>query len=128
MDEESADKRVSALQSEREHLRAQLVEETERRKASEARHATLLNSVIEAVVTIDSQGNIQGFNREAEGIFGYSANEIMGENIRRLMPDSMRDKHDAGMHRYQSTGVPNIIGSCVDVVGEKRMVAVSPLN
>ncbi len=98
-------------------LRSQLKSLARRLVISEAKAAekeqqisTLLSSVGEGILTINDAGIIETFNPAASRIFGYSAAEVIGKNIKMLMPQSMHQGHDAGMHRYISTGTAHVIG------------------
>lgn len=64
----------------------------------------------ESVIMIDSAGLIRRFDRGAEWTFGYSAAEVIGENVRILMPEPYRSEHDRYLSDYLSTGVSHIIG------------------
>lgn len=59
----------------------------------------LFNNVIDAIITIDSHGLIEDFNRAAEHIFGYSADAVIGHNISMLMPEPDRSQHDSYIAR-----------------------------
>ncbi|HKK02347.1 MAG TPA: PAS domain S-box protein [Gammaproteobacteria bacterium] len=71
---------------------------------AESKLAALLNATPDAVVLIDGKGIIESFNPGAERVFGYSADEIVGENIALLMPTPFRANHDDYINRYQQTG------------------------
>ncbi|MFZ9477868.1 MAG: PAS domain S-box protein [Steroidobacteraceae bacterium] len=70
----------------------------------------LLDATVDAVIVIDSKGDIESFNRSGERLFGYAAGELLGRNVSVLMTDTDRHSHDEYMARYLSTGVPHIIG------------------
>jgi two-component system sensor kinase FixL len=72
--------------------------------AAESRLSALLSATPDAVVLIDGNGIIELFNPGAERIFGYRAEEIVGQNIALLMPTPFRANHDGYMRRYQQTG------------------------
>ncbi|HUG99528.1 MAG TPA: PAS domain S-box protein [Gammaproteobacteria bacterium] len=71
---------------------------------AESKLAALLNATPDAVVLIDGQGIIESFNQGAEQVFGYRADEIVGQNVARLMPAPFRADHDDYIRRYQRTG------------------------
>lgn len=81
-----------------------------RLEASEVRLQTLMANMPGAVITADELGRIQSFNPAAERIFGYRAEEVVGGNLRRLMPEPHRSRHDAYIRRYLATGEPRILG------------------
>jgi PAS domain S-box-containing protein len=55
---------------------------------------SLLDSVVDGVISIDPLGIIKRFNKSAERIFGYTADEVHGQNVQKLMPDSYARNHD----------------------------------
>lgn len=77
---------------------------------SEARVAAVLNSVIDAIITIDASGIIQMFNLAAAKMFGYREEEVLGENVSILMGEPHRERHDGYIHNYMRTGDAKIIG------------------
>ncbi len=81
---------------------------------------TVLNTVASAIVTIDSNGMVKSFNQAAESIFGYSADEIIGQNVNCLMPSAMAFKHDGYIQRYRETLQANIIGKSREVEAQRK--------
>jgi PAS domain S-box-containing protein len=76
----------------------------------ELRIRTIMDNVGEGIITLDENGIIESFNTAASIIFGYSAEEIVGKNIKILMPEEMQAAHDAGMKRYLAGGEPTVVG------------------
>ncbi|WP_286235709.1 response regulator [Thalassotalea sediminis] len=70
----------------------------------------ILNSIIDAVITIDEKGRILSFNKAAESMFGYTENEMFYENISVLMPEEYAHSHDGYLARYARNNVAHIIG------------------
>ena len=87
-------------------------------RSSESRTQTLLDTVVDAVVSSDEVGRIESFNRAAETLFGYEQEELIGQNVRVLMPEPHRGSHDDYIERYRKTGEPRIIG-----VGNREVAA-----
>lgn len=92
----------------------------ERIRLSEERMRAILDNVGEAVITIDEKGIIRDFNLEAENIFGYTAEEVIGQNVKLLMPQPERGEHDGYLAKYLETGHAKIIGSMRRVPGVRR--------
>jgi two-component system sensor kinase FixL len=79
-------------------------------KLRENHFRSILDTAPEAMIVIDGQGIIQFFSRAAERQFGYPAAEVVGTNIRVLMPEPDRGNHDGYLARYLATGDRHIIG------------------
>lgn len=88
--------------------------------ANEARTRTIIDTAVECIISTDCHGQIQSFNPACERLFGYTAEEAIGQNVRLLMPQPYRDAHDGYMARYQRTHEPHVIGIGRDVVARHR--------
>ena len=89
-------------------------------QTSEERLQCIVDSIIEAIITIDHSGKIQSFNSSAEQIFGYSADEIIGKNVSLLMPSPHHEIHDNYIQNYLKTGEKKIIGTAARELEAKR--------
>jgi len=85
----------------------------------ESRLRAILESVVEGIITIDENGLIEAFNPAAERIFGYSPNEVLGENVKLLMPEPYAAAHDGYLENYMTTGQRKIIGTGREVEGRR---------
>ena len=88
----------------------------------------ILDTAVDGIIVIDTRGRIEAFNRGAERLFGYPAAEIVGQNVRVLMPSPDHERHDGYLARYLSTGEPRIIGLGRQVQGRRRDGSVFPLH
>ncbi|HEY1203533.1 MAG: PAS domain S-box protein [Bryobacteraceae bacterium] len=79
-------------------------------RASEALTRSVVYSAVDGIITADESGTIQSFNPAAERMFGYAAEEAIGQNLRILMPQPDRDRHDAYIRTYLESGKKKIIG------------------
>ena len=79
-------------------------------KDREQRLQGILNSVADGIITINNKGKMLSFNKAAERIFGYSGQEVLGQNISTLLPKEHAKNHDQYLDNYQTTGVKKIIG------------------
>lgn len=79
-------------------------------RSRESHLRSILSTVPDAMVVIDKAGIVVSFSAAAEKLFGYRANEVVGQNVDMLMPSPDRERHDAYIQRYHDTGEKRIIG------------------
>jgi len=79
--------------------------------ASRAQIGAILDGLLDPVVAIDLTGTILLANRSCTGTFGYRPEELVGRNVRLLMPEPYRSEHDGYLANYCKTGVKNIMGT-----------------
>lgn len=96
--------------------------------ASEDLLRSILATVPDAMIIIDTSGVITYFSAAAEQMFGYDSHEVLGQNIRLLMPEPDRERHDDYMHRYLETGQARIIGIGRFTVARRRNGEVFPIQ
>lgn len=87
---------------------------------------SLLDTVASAIITIDQTGLVLSFNRAAEHIFGYSASEVVGQNVRQLMPPAIAEQHDFYLKRYLETQQATIIGQRREVDAQRKNGEIFP--
>lgn len=97
-------------------------------RQSEERFRSVAHSVIDAIVSADSTGNICSWNRGAQLIFGYSEKEALGQPLSILMPERYREDHRLGMERVNTTGETHVIGQVVEMHGLRRDGSEFPLE
>lgn len=96
--------------------------------ASERRWRSLIDSAVDGIIVIDSHGIIEVFNRSAERMFGYMEQEMVGQNVSRLMPAPYNAAHDGYVADYLRTGHKKIIGIGREVVGLRRDGSTFPMH
>lgn len=108
---------------------------TERKKAekalrkSEARNRAVVDTASDAILTMTTNGMIQSFNPAAERIFGYTAEEALGQPLRMLMPERFRGPHEAGFRRYIRGGEAHVVGKGpVELAGLRKSGEEFPLE
>ncbi|MDX1586629.1 MAG: PAS domain S-box protein [Balneolaceae bacterium] len=99
-----------------------------RLEESEALANAILETTVEGVITINMRGIIQSFNKSAEEMFGYTEEELIGKNIKVLMPTPHRENHDQYISNYLRTGEKKIIGTEHEVRGKKKDGTTFPIE
>ncbi|MBL8836211.1 MAG: PAS domain S-box protein [Alphaproteobacteria bacterium] len=94
----------------------------------EARLQAVLNTVVDGVILIDANGSVQMFNPACERLFGYAAAEVIGRNVKMLMPSPFHEAHDSYLDNYRQTGERKIIGIGREVVGRRRDGTTFPMD
>ena len=84
------------------------------------RSRAVLDTAVDAIITINSDGIVSSVNPATVRMFGYSEAEVIGRNISMLMPEPFRSSHNGYIGRYLETGVASIIGVGRQVIGLKK--------
>lgn len=95
-------------------------EENQGSGLSAARLQAVLESAVDGIVTITDRGIVKSVNPAAEELFGYSAVEMIGQNVSMLMPSPYREEHDGYLSAYQKTHEAQIIGIGREVEGLRK--------
>jgi two-component system sensor kinase FixL len=86
----------------------------------------IYQTAVDAIITINEAGQIESVNPATEKLFGYSSGELLGQNVKILMPSPYREEHDGFIQTYLATGVGKIIGVGREVVGKRKDATVFP--
>jgi two-component system sensor kinase FixL len=108
--------------------RRESVEQNRSLLAGQAHLRSILDTVPDAMIVIDEHGIMTSFSTAAERLFGYSAVEAIGKNVKILMPSPYREAHDEYLLRYLTTGERRIIGTGRIVVGERKDGSTFPME
>ena len=107
----------------------ELLRRTRRQAAAREAHLqSILDTVPEAMIVIDERGVMHSFSSAAERLFGYAADEVLGENVSMMMPPPYRENHDDYIERYLRTGEKRIIGTGRVVVGARKDGSIFPME
>ena len=107
---------------------AQTPGQTASQAAQAAKLRGILESAVTAIITIDDRGLIEDVNPATERLFGYDASELIGQNVKVLMPEPYRGEHDGYIASYVATGVKKIIGIGREVSGRRKDGTTFPLH
>src|SRR5260370_48028 len=88
----------------------------------------VVDTAVDGVILIDVDGRVLMFNPACERLFGYSAADVMGRNVKMLMPAPYSDEHDHYLDNFHRTGVKKIIGSGREVTGKRRDGSTFPMG
>jgi len=91
-----------------------------------ARWRAVVESAVDTIIVIDRRGRIEAFNPAAERMFGYTAAEVLGQNVAMLMPEGHARQHDDYIDRYMTTRIPRIIGIGRDIDARRKDGSIFP--
>lgn len=114
---------ISALRV--DQLRQQAVTD---QQDKQARLESILDTVVDGIITINDRGIVASFNPAAVRIFGYGPTEVIGRNVNMLMPSPYREAHDTYLNNYLDTGDAKIIGIGREVVGRRKDGETFPMD
>jgi len=117
-----------ALHAANRGLEHQVVSRTKALKNSEERFRSILETAVDAIITINSEGNIVTFNKAAEKMFGYTQQESIGKALGILMPRSLKHRHETYVRKYFETGKTFAIGKIREMEGQRKNGEVFPIQ
>jgi len=88
----------------------------------------VLDTVVDAILTIDPKGTVQTLNPATLRMFGYEKSEIIGHNVKMLMPPQYSDHHDQYLSHYMTTGESGVIGKTRELEGQRKDGSRFPLE
>eukprot|EP01102_Stenamoeba_stenopodia_P020211 TRINITY_DN77_c0_g1_i2.p1 TRINITY_DN77_c0_g1~~TRINITY_DN77_c0_g1_i2.p1 ORF type:complete len:576 (-),score=147.27 TRINITY_DN77_c0_g1_i2:78-1805(-) len=89
---------------------------------------SILDNILDSAIVIDERGTVQFCNRVAYKLLGFSAAEVVGRNVKMLMPTSQADVHDTYIRNYITTGHAKVIGVGRDVIAQCKDGTILPVN
>jgi two-component system CheB/CheR fusion protein len=97
-------------------------------RESQARLSAIVDTAGDGLITIDDHAVVQSFNKTAEKLFGFTADEVIGHNINMLMPAPFHEAHDGYLANYLTTGVKKIIDIGREVVARRKDGSTFPID
>ena len=80
----------------------------------------IIDTAIDGIITIDNRGIVETINQSAADLFVYKSEEVIGHNIKMLMPEPYHSSHDGYIERYNKSKEPRIIGIGREVQGRRE--------
>lgn len=95
---------------------------------SETLERVIRDSALDSIITIDNKGIIQSCNYATSKMFGYEKEELIGNNVSKLMLDTYAEKHAGYLSRYLQTGDAKIIGVGRDLIAQRKDMSTIPVE
>lgn len=111
---------VAERTAELSQANAALAREIAEREQAESRFSAMAQSAVEAIVSAESAGHILTWNNGARAIFGYTADEVVGQPLTRLMPERYHELHRRGLERMGATGESALMGTVLELYGLRK--------
>jgi PAS domain S-box-containing protein len=89
-------------------------------QTSEERYQLVVQASKDVIVLADAQGQIIGWNKAAQDLFGYQADEILGRSLTTIMPVRYHAAHLQGIEHYRTTGQARVLGQTLEVQGLRK--------
>ena len=97
-------------------------------RESEAKTRAVMETTVDGIITIGEERHIESFNQAAEEIFGYDEEEVLGRNVKMLMPEPYRSEHDCYLQNYREIGRRKIVGIGREMEGQRKDGTVFPMD
>jgi PAS domain S-box-containing protein len=93
-----------------------------------AQTRSILDSAVDAILTIDTAGVIESVNRATSRMFGYEPEQMIGRPVTMLMPSPYREEHDGYLEHYRQTGEAHVIGIGREVAAQRADGRIFPIH
>jgi two-component system sensor kinase FixL len=98
------------------------------REEGDSLFESLIGMAVDGIMMIDEKGVVRVYNRACETLFGYEAAEVIGHNVKMLMPEPYRTEHDGYLEHYVRTSEKHIIGIGREVSGRRKDGSTFPIR
>lgn len=125
---EEVDEAKANLEESNRTLEFRVIERTAALEISEARQRSIVENIVDGLITINQYGKVKSFNPAAVKIFGYQVDEVIGNNVKMLMPEPFHSEHDGYLKNYAQSAEKKIIGIGREVEGRRKDGSIFPLE
>ncbi len=127
---DDTDSRIATakLKQRNEELEAAVAQRTQGLQEKQEHLQAIWDSAFDAIITIDQKGTIQTVNQATEKMFGYTSAELVGQNIKLLMPKPYRDEHDGYIRRFHETGQARILNMPRELIALRKDGSTFPID
>jgi two-component system, LuxR family, sensor kinase FixL len=119
---------AARLQRRNKELESAVADRTNVLREKQEHLQAIWDSAFDAIITIDRHGLIETANRATEKMFGYAASELLGKNIKLLMPKPYCQEHDDYIGRYHDTGQKRILNTPRELVALRKDGSIFPID
>lgn len=109
-------------------LRSRYVQSQQQTAENEQQLRAFLDSAFDPIICINTLGVIQSVNSSVKTQFGYDSSELLGENVKMLMPEPYFSEHDGYLQAYIKTGKRNIINMVREVTAQRKNGTTFPME
>ncbi|KAL6070829.1 PAS domain Sbox domain containing protein [Balamuthia mandrillaris] len=88
----------------------------------------ILDNILDCAIVINKDGLIQFFNKKAEELLGFTRTEVLGRNVKCLMPSPFHEQHDSYLKNYFATGEAKVLGVGREVVAQRKDGTIIPVH
>jgi PAS domain S-box-containing protein len=124
--------RTAELQAANAALQTEITERKQAEVALQASHdrtRAIVETALDAIITMDEQGRIVDFNPAAERIFGQSSGDVIGQPLAEvIIPPDLRVRHRRGLAHYLATGEGPVLGKHIEMTGLRADGSLVPLE
>ncbi|MCC7305566.1 MAG: PAS domain S-box protein [Alphaproteobacteria bacterium] len=103
-------------------------EALEQERSYQARLESILDNIVDGLITTNDRGIVQSYNKACGRMFGYEAPEVIGQNIKMLMPSPYAENHNQYLQNYRDTGRRKIIGIGRQVEAKRKDGTIFPID
>ena len=124
----SANRRAWIVENMVRQRTSELNQATQKAQDRESHISAVLETVVDGIITIDHKSIIESFNHAAEKIFGYTADEMIGQSLGLLMAEPYKTQHESYVEKFQKTGSISIVGRTQEIVALRKNGSTFPME